>query len=107
MFCTEGLVCACWRTGDQEASGVRRARAISNMVVPNLSVLFSSPSCNGSNPIEQYFRRAIFLGPVHPFLYTISFCPHRVSQGKPTDAGQALVTACCPTRRFSSRREGR
>ncbi|KAH9025959.1 hypothetical protein EDB85DRAFT_2292040 [Lactarius pseudohatsudake] len=37
----------------QEASGVRRARAISNLVVPNLSLLFSSPSRYGPNHIER------------------------------------------------------
>jgi hypothetical protein len=76
MFCIEGPVWAGWRTGHQKASHVRRARAISNLVVPNLGLVLSSPSRHGPNPFERRWKAAIFLGSIRPFIHTVSLCPH-------------------------------
>jgi hypothetical protein len=84
-------------------SGVGCARAISNLVVPNLSLLFSPSSRHGPDPTERYLQ-TIFLGSIHTFIYAITFCPHRVSQGGLAHTGNALFTPCCPTRRLSARR---
>jgi hypothetical protein len=63
-------------------------------VVSDLRFLFAPTSRYGADPSERY-SQAVFLGSIHPFIYTITLYPHRVSrlESGSTDRPSLLLVA--------------
>jgi len=62
------------------------------VMVPDIGFC-SLPLHARSNPIRRG-PSTIFLGPIHPPIYRIPLCTHRVRQARPTRYRQAFQTSC-------------